>query len=928
MKYWRVKKGEKIVQKIAGNERSWAIYLISEINMLLKTKSLSIKKAGGEFTVSFRAIRMFPDLLLYSDEGMTRFVQGWELKMPDTPITDANYILDAQRKAKILGLNSFIIWNFNDCRLYVKNSHQEYRILKTWSSGLSHIDTRDKVDLYQEDWKNVLEEVILDLNEYFTTGKMVGNLLDRVISENLMTEILLECKGITADYIKLACCKNAILESEIYVWWQENKTEYLSDELDMFRAYSKVLILHWTNKFLFAHLIKRHHRVAQKVEEIRGDTSLEEAGQIFQQITDACGFHHIFSPFELRDLLPESAFHVIKEFNIFLTLNGIHTLNQEVLQNTLERTVKLSRREVNGQFTTPPILAEILSRITVIDKTKPAIDPCCGTGSIAKSIFNLKRKVLSPTDAYKTTWASDKYSFPLQIANISLTSVEAMDIPCLVFQKNVFDLFPDEEILVTGPKTGEPIKINTPQFESVVSNLPFVAFEIFSEDEKQKIEDIRKRVKQNTDILLDGRSDLYAYVIFSLWETVGIGGQIGVLVSNSWLGTEWGKKFRSALGYYFKFRVIITSSGGRWFDNANIVTTILVLEKKEISSPCLEEETSFSCVKTSLTFLKENSEEKENLIHSVLANQAINREILEMNTYKRTEIRDLEEMNLSWNALFFNAKWLLELKDILRPIKEFFTGVRGERRGWDPLFYPQSGHGIESAYIKRVLKSSRSIDTLHAKTDSDAFCCSESLEALRNKGHQGALRWIEQFENGLNGTGKKLTEVLKRSNMHWYEMEDSTLVDLVSSLNPDKRLFVAKFERPSFINQRLIGLKKINDSVDIHLCHALLNSAIGMFYIEAIGFGRGLGALDINKSNFSKMYILDPRKLSRIQRNEILEAFEPLLHRSIKPTQEELLLKDRINFDQVIMRAYGVEGYYSRIKESLLKMQDARLSVR
>ena len=97
---------------IRRNERSWAIVIISEIKVMLNGLGLKIKSAGGESTLSVHKKSMFPDVLLYEDEAQTKILQGWELKMPDVLITDHELIADATRKAKALGLNSFVIWNF------------------------------------------------------------------------------------------------------------------------------------------------------------------------------------------------------------------------------------------------------------------------------------------------------------------------------------------------------------------------------------------------------------------------------------------------------------------------------------------------------------------------------------------------------------------------------------------------------------------------------------------------------------------------------------------------------------------------------------------------------------------------------------------------------------------------------------------------
>ena len=47
-----------------------------------------------------------------------------------------------------------------------------------------------------------------------------------------------------------------------------------------------------------------------------------------------------------------------------------------------------------------------------------------------------------------------------------------------------------------------------------------------------------------------------------------------------------------------------------------------------------------------------------------------------------------------------------------------------------------------------------------------------------------------------------------------------------------------------------------------------------MFYIEASGFGRGLGVLDVNKDSISKCYMLNPALVNDSDRQKILAAFE------------------------------------------------------
>ncbi len=116
---------------VRRNERSWAIDLITKINLIAENNDLVIKKAGGESTISTgRGNTMFPDVVLYGNQEQSIILQGWELKMPDVPIEDETFIRDAQRKAVALNLNSCLIWNFTYAVLYVRGDGNSFLKLK------------------------------------------------------------------------------------------------------------------------------------------------------------------------------------------------------------------------------------------------------------------------------------------------------------------------------------------------------------------------------------------------------------------------------------------------------------------------------------------------------------------------------------------------------------------------------------------------------------------------------------------------------------------------------------------------------------------------------------------------------------------------------------------------------------------------------
>jgi len=914
---------------IRRNERSWAISMITDINFRLQALGLRIVRAGGETTISTGQQSMFPDVLLYGDDNQTQILQGWELKLPDTLITDTAFISDAQRKATSLGLNSCFIWNFTAGVLYVRNDEGAFEVKKQWNET-NHIQTRDDVERYKHEWLPVIEQILLEINSYLLTGEIHGSELGDILSDTIVVRIIERNKAIVSEELRRVSTQNARIGAYLSVWWNEAQTDYAADETDMYSAYAKAMLLNWTNRIIFAHLIKSRYNAAMAIETLNFDTSVTESNTVFGQITEYCDFFSIFNGVEHNTYLPNASWHDLMDLNLFLTDNGVHQIDQNALQNVLEQTVAVAKRELNGQFTTPAVLADLLVRLTTHDYTGDAIDPCCGTGSIPQALLKRKKEQLgNVAQSVATTWAADKFSFPLQLANISMTDTDAINLPSQVFQKNVFSLQEGNEIWITNPTNGERITLNIPLYSTIVSNLPFIPFEKISSEDQIYIENLCNEIQRNTHITLSNRSDYYSYILFALHSILASGGFIGVITSNSWLGTSAGREFYKALGYYYKIEQLHISGVSRWFGNAQVVTVIIILSKRDvIGRPVSGEVTAFCTWQRSLSGLVNNENEQNIIVNSSLLGREIDARILQYKPYTNEDISALFNMNISLSSLFHDVRWLLGIRNKLTPISTVFNVVRGERRGWDTMFYPAAGHGIEHHYIRRVLKNARAVNTLIAQTDSDAFCCSASLRDLRNAGHNGALSWIARFENGVNKTGRPLTEVLSKANMHWYEMTDSSTADIITTMNPDRRLFYAKFDEPTFINQRLIGLKRKDRYHDLTLYHALLNSVLGMFYIEAVGFGRGLGALDINSTTIRNALMLNPNLITAEHRRTILTRFEPLLSRNVLTTEEELARADRREFDLAVLTAYGIEQYYADIKSSLLSMQQMRLCVR
>ncbi|MCL2125229.1 MAG: hypothetical protein FWH33_04480 [Oscillospiraceae bacterium] len=906
-----------------NNERSEAIELIKVLDSVVKKNTWQIKSIGGESTLNTGNERMFPDVILYGDQERTHILHGWEVKMPNVSITDSAFIYDAQRKAETIGVNSCIVWNFASCSLYIKGENG-WNKTKSWSDA-GRIRSRSDVGTFRSDWEAMATTVLCDTNDYFLSGELRHARIGDIVADTVYAELIKRNKSITAEHIRDVSITNRVVAAHVSSWWRNVEKEYKFDENDRFSAYAKCILLNWINKITFANLIKGNHNPAALVESINNDMTPAEAQIVFSEITAQCDFFNVFEAIEYSHVLPAAAWNDLTDYNAFLYDNGLAYIPQTAMQAVLEMSVNQFKRNVSGVFTTPQKLARILVNAAIDDLTSFAIDPCCGTGTIAKEILIAKEAAIGVESAFSTTYASDKSSFALQISNITLTRANAINLPCMLFRANVFDLREGNEIEITNPLNGAFLRYKLPKWGSIISNLPFVSFDQEGREEGAFIESIIARVCTECDITLSGRIDLYQAMLFYLHELAEDNASVAVITSNSWLGTLAGQDFFRALNCYYSIDSIIASGNGKWFSNVDVVTIMLFLKNKSTPcSPSTKHTLSFGLMNKPLQALSDV--DSEQMADSIKLKQTLSPKLLSFRTYSLETIDNLLNMGIALNSFFYNPEWLFEINELLCPIAKYFNVFRGMKTGQDEIYYLRDGSEVNDDYIGRVLKSARSVQYLNAVPDTFSFVCNKSIEELTVLGHKRTLDWIERFKGHIN-------QSVPHKDTFWMNLSDGAIsgsdrIRLFTGMNPERRIFYGLLSEPAQINQRAIGFVPVTDSISLELCHALLNSVIGVFYVEASGFPKGLGALDTNSENIGRTMMLDPCLLSEDAAGSILTAFRRLASRRVMSTEKEYLQSDRLSFESIVADHFGYTSYFEQIKECVLNMQKVRLSVR
>ena len=912
-----------MVRKV-DNERSEAIELIKILDRAARENTLAVKSVGGESTLNTGKTRMFPDILLYGDESRTQILQGWEIKMPDTPVTNSDFIYDAQRKASTLGLSSCVLWNFSNAVLYALNEVNDWIVVNEWDIN-SRIRKRSDVSVFREEWESASTTVFIEINEYFRTGAIAPSGLGDIVARTIFSKIVNRNQNLVAGFVQEVCLADASRRAFISSWWRENKDEYAFDTNNEFEAYARILLQNWLNKFTFAHLIKRNHDPASLVETINCEVAPSDALRIFEEISSKCDFHNVFLTLEMGDAIPSVSWMDLVDFNLFLSESGVVNLDQATLQHVLENCVNEFRRSISGFYTTPPLLALLLARIGVNNLNEFSIDPCCGTGTIVNEIISLKECSVGIEKAMKTTFASDKNLLPLQISNLSMTRPESINLPTMLFQENAFTLREGEEITIVDPEGGQEVMLELPKWNSIVSNLPFVKFDQEGREDVRLMEAVSEKVFMETGIQLSGRGDVYQQLLLSFHSILDSGSSCTVITSNSWLGTIAGDQFFKALGYYYDIEDVISSGSGRWFRNADVVATIIHLKKKDrVREPLPSDVTHFWLLKCPLERM--DIEQIEVITDKIKLKDCTENDLSVGHSYTAKEIREYRELNIGYNPLFVNPWWLKRVSSMLVPVSESFSVFRGMKTAQNEIYYLTDNTVVDKEHITRALKSLKSCKVLKPGADMDVLSCSLTKEELQKAGHNQTLEWIQRFEGNLNKS-------MPSKDSFWMNVgtgvfSGSTPIRLFSGMNPDRRIFFGLMDEPALIDQRAIGFNPLSSSVDLELCHALLNSALGIFYVEAVGFPKALNALDNNATNTRRMMMLNPAMVNKSQREEIFEAFEPLLSREIESTNEEFNREDRLTFERKVAEVYGYSDYLEEIIATINQIQLIRQSAR
>ena len=262
-------------------------------------------------------------------------------------------------------------------------------------------------------------------------------------------------------------------------------------------------------------------------------------------------------------------------------------------------------RHALGQFYTPKPIAELIVKWCIRSPDDKVLDPGCGSGTFLVEAYKrlaemkLKRSFSEirhvPEDVHRQIlnqlYGIDINEFPAHLTamNLAMKNVRAPSTETNIFLRDYFTIRPHYKILapyvIKTPEGEKSVEVIFEDFDTVIGNPPYTRWTEISENTRQEILKLHNKTLRNYGLhkFITGGAipGIYIPWIIHSKDFLKEGGRLGMIISDSWLQTEYGIGFLKFLADNFKIHAIIDISH-RIFPVPLIGTCIILLEK------CLE----------------------------------------------------------------------------------------------------------------------------------------------------------------------------------------------------------------------------------------------------------------------------------------------------------------------------------------------------
>jgi len=578
------------------------------INDLVQAKDLSFGKAEVEIIQT--GTRKRADVSLFESAQSPDTLCVIEFKLPFfDPFAD-ELKTDAHKKANKRKAKYFITSNFQTLIWFKTEAVNRMAQESEQIAGiydLSQIEDLDSIESPQ--FKNSiikgLEKFLFDLSAVHTKKKAEPLLpIDELLIYRLHEKIYRLSRHYK-EIIRDRYHKEPKFRKLLTKWFIEQQWHFTGQESDFEKAARQTGYL-LTNKILFYQVLKSKQT---KLASLSIPDDLVVGGQLqkllqsyFETVIQQIDYETIYS----ADFIDQIAFPEhkgvvsdIKEIVKILKRYDFSKIGFDTIGRIFERLIPAEERHNLGQYFTNADVVDIILRFCHRNDSDKVIDPSCGAGTFLVRAYQhkkLMKRTMSHQDILRTLWGVDIAKFPahLSMINLAINDLGVTKNYPNIAQIDFFDLMADHEGFHLPKKWRKVItktlgkgerEITYPRwYDCIVGNPPYTRQEEMSEITGEigyKDELIAKALHMGKRKLatISKRAGIHAYFFVHGTKFLKNGGRFGFIVSNSWMDVDYGKGLQELFLGNYKIIAIIESKVERWFEEADINTCIVILEK-------------------------------------------------------------------------------------------------------------------------------------------------------------------------------------------------------------------------------------------------------------------------------------------------------------------------------------------------------------
>ena len=492
----------------------------------------------------------------------------------------------------------------------------------------------------------------------------------------------------------------------------------------------------------------------------------------------------------------------------------------DVLGKVYEKILSYEDRVRFGQYYTSADLVDFILGLCMKGGER-VLDGGCGTGAFLLRAVG-KAGYLCGVEVMKLSSVIAKYNLCMRGVDFDIYNID------------FFDFMGDK-------------------FDVVVGNPPYVRDENL---DKEKVSKVLGKVDMN--------ADLYVYFIMHSTKLLRDGGYLGYVMSDTWMGVEYGRQLREFLLRNYKIKFVISSDVEDWFRGVKVGTCVLILEK------CSDKEERESNVVRFVTLRKPVKEINFSFEDG---------EDMKVCSVRQGDLSSDEKWSVYMRApgvyyriLGCGLKKLGEVAEVRCGVKseavEFFYLTEDEIRRWgiEEEFWKHRIEGeLVPNYAMRYSKECKRVEIDEKDLRYRVLLVHRNKEELKG---MNVLRYIEDGER--RGIHKRAS-VMNRKR--WYDLGELRVWRVVISFCLSRR-FVCFYNRKSYIDNNLVGVEMGDEELNKMLC-VYMNSSLVWMFPDILGRRYG-GYVELKEVDVRGFLVPDFLNMEEWERRRFLELFEVL----------------------------------------------------